>query len=384
VIFGFISIVTQYQNGALSTVAMHFNPLERLALGAYAFVTYLWKALVPVNLCCFYPYPAKSGGTLPVACYAYLVVAIALLFIGYRLLRKSRVGIFGLLFFMINILPVLQFLPVGNAMLADRYTYLPYLGLFMFTGWQVQHHFEGAGQQAQVVIGAICMVCISMLGYSSYQRCKVWYDSTSLWTDELKKEPTNVPVAYFNLGSIYYDRWYHATNRADRQTAFDSAFYLLKRTTELWPDSVAGYQPLGMLYLYKKNYDGADACFRTALHLSPSAAEYANYGNLLMKIGRPDEALKQFDTAIAENPALFAPYFNRGKILLAQNHRDAAIRDFSAAIALNPRYGELYYQRSFCDTQILGKGQALKDVEAAISLGFKNVDYVYYRCLKGQ
>jgi protein O-mannosyl-transferase len=142
--FGIKSMIDQKAFGSLATQNVHYNFFERLALGGYAFITYLWKAIIPVQLSCFYPYPPKTDNILPAYYYLYIVGALAVLF-GLWLLRRNKVVMFGAMFFLINIVLLLQFIPVGGAILADRYSYLPYIGLFFIGAWYVSVLFEPGG-----------------------------------------------------------------------------------------------------------------------------------------------------------------------------------------------------------------------------------------------
>ena len=227
VIFGIISLKTQSAVGTVNIQGLHYSALERMALGGYAMVTYLWKAVFPAHLCCFYPYPSKINGALPLTFYIYPVVVAALLFIVFKYARRSKIIIFGLLFFAVNICFLLQFIPVGSAIYADRYTYIPYLGLFLIAGWFVAPYFENLQKPFSRPVVVITLCCVISLGYFSYERCRVWYNPLSLWTDELKKEP-GVAAAYVSLGSVYYDLWQNATDPVEKQAMYDSAFYLMK------------------------------------------------------------------------------------------------------------------------------------------------------------
>jgi len=361
----------------------HYNIIDRIALGSYALITYLWKAVLPANLLCFYPYPTKSGGSLPVIFYVYPLIVAAIVFAMWKYARQNKVVVFGLLFFIVNIILLLQFIPVGEAIIADRYAYLPYLGLFLIAGGYISQWVDTkANKPSRYLVFGVAVLYVGCLGYYSHERCMVWYDSTSLWRDELEKEPERAPIAYDNLGFVYFDKWYNATDHFETKTYYDSALYLMSKSVELRPDSVGAYQGLAMLYYSKKNYAAAGYCYRTALRLKPSPEEHANYGNFLEKIGKSDSALMEYDIAISENPDMYAPYFNSGKILKRQNRWDEAMRDFNKAIEINPSYGENYYQRSFCDTQLGFKDLALKDIETALSLGYKKVDTAYYYSLK--
>ncbi len=141
VIFGIIAVKVQQSAGAMDMQKVHYNFIERIALGGYAFITYLWKAVIPAGLCNFYAYPQKTGGSLHILFYLYPLAAVAIVFLAWKYLRKNRTFVFGLLLFIAGIALLLQFIPVGDAILADRYTYLPYLGLFFIASWYVSEYF---------------------------------------------------------------------------------------------------------------------------------------------------------------------------------------------------------------------------------------------------
>ncbi len=380
-VFGVLSLADQAAVGTVNTRAAHYGALERVALGAYALITYLWKAVVPAHLCCFYPYPEKVNGSLPLVFYIYPLLLILAVFGAWKYGRKNKVVVFGLSFFILNIALLLQFIPVGNAILADRYTYIPYIGLFFVAGWFVSEYSARFKSLWQSPLGIASLIYIVALGYASNARCAVWYYPLSLWTDELQKEPDN-PIVYENLGSLYYDLWTNANDKDEKQMAFDSAFYLMKKSVALMPDSSDEYQALGMLYYKRHQKDSADWCFKTYVRLHPTPEDYANYGNFLVMMGDDDSAIVQYNVALAKNPDMYAPYLNLGAIALKRSKWDEAMKDFNAAISLNPRSGEAFYERSFCDTALVSKALALRDVEAAKSLGYSKVDSNFYNSLK--
>jgi tetratricopeptide (TPR) repeat protein len=379
VIFGMVAIRAQQAAGALDIDTVHYNFFERIGLAGYAFITYLWKAIIPVHLLCFYPYPDKVGGALPSAFYLYPLLALAGIFIVWKYARKNNVVVFGAGFFIVNIALVLQLVPVGEAIVAERYSYLSYTGLFFIAGWYFSE-FMGLAAKRKATYPAIALavVYLGILGYGSYGRSKVWYDSVSLWRDELKKEPEKVQLAYDNLSFVYFDRWENADNKQDRNIAFDSAFYLLRRTADLWPNHEAPYQALGMLYYSKKKYVESEASFRRSLELNPSGDAHANFGNFLVMIGKHDSAIRHFSIAIDQNPDMYAPYLNRGKLLKRLNNCIEATKDFTEAIELMPNLAEAYYERSSCYLQAGLRPLAVRDVQLAISLGYSYVDSAYY------
>ena len=421
VIFGIKSVADQHRFGALNTLGVKFNPLERFALGCYALITYLWKAVVPVSLSCFYPYPIKENDALPVSYYIYPLIFAVLLFVVFRFARKSKAVVFGLLFFLANIGLLLQFIPVGGAILADRYTYIPYVGLFFIVGWFVSLLLEKAAtKQLGYVAGGAVLAWSLSLGYLSSQRCNVWYNAVTLWTNEIEEHPT-VPNAYNNLGFYYKTKMAETVNPQEKKKYYDSSYNLLNKSISLQPSFVNPYISLGelertiglfpeakknyfkalslksddedanaylglaIIYAISNNLDSSSYCFHTALQMKENFPEaHSNYGNLLDMMHKNDSSLAQYAIAISQNPDMFEPFLNRGRELQRLNRCAEALQDFEHALELSPDNGEVYYSRSFCYFQQGNKSLALHDIEKAASLGFTQVDKAYYDKVKGQ
>lgn len=419
--FGIKSMMDQKAFGSLATQNVTYSFFERIALGGYAFITYLWKAVLPVGLSCFYPYPVKVDNAIPFQYYLFPVGALVLLGALWLFGRKNRVVMFGSLFFLVNIALLLQFLPVGGAILADRYSYLPYLGLFIMAGYFVSKFYNPqlkttAGYMALAITGAYALY----LGYQSNIRCRAWYDTTSLWRDEIEKQP-ETPNAYNNLGFNYFNRFNESVNQSERKVFYDSAFYLLHKAIALQPSFANPYISLGELQRAAGNYpdakkyyyegialkdkegtanaylglaitycithmfDSALICFRNATVEKGYFPEaHSNFGNYYDMLGMKDSALKEYGIAISQNPDMYAPYINRGRLLYRLSRCDEAMKDFARALEIVPDMGEVYYARSYCYAKNGNKTQALQDVERALSLGYTNIDKNYYQMLKGR
>ena len=422
-LFGILSIQAQDKIGALASLDVKFNPLERFALGAYALCTYLWKAVLPLGLSNFYPYPLKENGALPGSYYVYPVILIALVAALWRFGRKNNAVIFGVGFFMINIFLLLQFIPVGGAIISDRYGYVPYLGLFFMAGWFVSGFFEGSekSSRAKLALGVSLAYCLA-LGVMTNERSKDWHDSISLWTDDREKHP-EAPVAYFYLGQEYDTQYDAATEPKEKQTDLDSAYYYFVKAIEHKPDylnaiiclaelqrnmgqidlakanydkalkinnkSDGVYLGLGIVYTIKKQYDSAAYCFKTTIQLKPNFPEaHSNYANFLDIIGQTDSSLKEYATSIkmnagAQDAQAYIPYMNRARIYMVERGQfDAAINDYNKVIELKPEMGETYYLRSKCYFQKGNKTQARQDADKAIALGYPKVEQSYIQQLK--
>ncbi len=442
VAFGIKSMLDQKKFGSLNTLNVDYNPLERICLGAYALVTYLWKAIVPIGLANYYPYPDKVGKSLPALFFIYPVIVIAALglftkFVLWPVIASFRadkttetdtktknndVLIFGVFFFFINIILLLQFIPVGGAIVAERYSYIAYLGLFIMAGWYVSAYFETGGNRSlgNVVLGAVLVYSL-VLGYLSNERCKVWYDTTTLWTDEIRKEPDHAPNAYNNLGFNYFNKYNESVNPADRKRYYDSSYMLLSKAIQLQPTFVNPYISIGellrtagnfpdakwhyykalslksfdedanaylglaIIYAISHNFDSSKFCFKECLRLKPYFPEaVSNYGNLLDMTGQHDSALVWYGIAVNQNPDMYAPYLNRGRSLQRMHRCEEAMKDFDKSLSLSPDNGEVHYAMSFCYAQKDNKAMALKEIQKAVSLGFTQIDKNYYAAMGGR
>jgi protein O-mannosyl-transferase len=267
-------------------------------------------------------------------------------------------------------------------------------------------------------VGTVCAYTL-YLGTLTTERCKDWYDTASLWRDEIEKQPI-APNAWNNLGFHYFNRFNESVDDAERRMCYDSSYYLLTTAIALDKKFVNPLVSLGELqrgagkyqeakvYYYKaltmkdkegnanawlglaityaitRNLDSSGICFRNAIAVKPYFPEvHSNYGNYFDMKGITDSALVHYGIAISQNPDMYAPWLNRGRLYQRIKRCDEAMRDFEKALSLNPDMGEIYYSRSYCHTASGNKAAALQDVEHALQLGFKRIDPAYYQMLKG-
>lgn len=414
-VFGIIAIRSQQTAGAMAMQKIEYNALERFSLGGYALITYLWKALVPATLRCLYHYPQKNGGSIDFIFYLYPVIVITFIVLIWKYLRHHRSVIFGLLFFLLHIALLLQFIQVGEAIVAERYSYIPYIGLFFIAGKMVSWLYE-TRENIRTGLFVGTTVYIGCLGYMSAERCKVWYDEVTLWRDEIEKEPQLAIQAYNNLAYIYYTKWMHTDAPEEKAMYYDSSLQLFSKAMALDPKFVNPYLGLGevlrnagkyeeakliyfegvrnnpsesdlfvglaILHYVQRNMDSAGHYFRATLNAKESAEAYGNYANYLEMTGKFDSALLMFGKAISMTRTNYVPYMNRGILHKKLNRWDEARKDLNEAMRINPDEGEIYYHLSFCDTQKHNYTLALKDVEKARSLGYNKVENEYYTLLK--
>src|SRR3989339_477012 len=204
-IFGIITIFAQRsiknikEGQVLTFFDIVFNVCNEL-------IFYITKLFLPLNLSAVYPFLERIGGMFSKIFSISPIIIIILVLAVYFSKKHTKKIIFGSLFFLLTLLPVLNIIPIGRVIPADRYTYIPFLGLFYILGEGIFYFYTQKTQNIiRVLILVLLIAVIPILSYLTYQRCKVWKDSLTLMSDVIKKYPDTVTVSYNNRGNSYRD-----------------------------------------------------------------------------------------------------------------------------------------------------------------------------------
>ncbi len=313
-VFGIMTLYGQSMTGAVRYTTMipaHF----KLFFGFYGALMYLYKSVVPLNLCAFYPYPAINAA-LPAIFYLSALVMITLAVLFYFVFRRNRLIIFSGLFFIVNLGLVLQFYPVGSAVMADRYTYIPLIGLFLAAGFCFQRWVDrSSGKPAPLAIGLLIMVSV-VLTALSFRQAATWENSAVLWDQAIRAEPSS--KAYTNRGVLYL--------KADRK---DKALEMFNEAILLNKGERDALINRGDLYFADKNFTLAIADYNECLAVFPEEQQsIQNRGAAYAAIGKTDLALEDMNLALKLNPLSKNGYANRALLEQALNRHQAAIDDF--------------------------------------------------------
>lgn len=361
-LFGIIAIIAQ---GSTEAVADHtrFSFFHRIVFASCSFLSYLGKLLLPVNLSAFYPYPVRSGDLIPGSMYLCLVIIIALIAVMFYSFRRSGNLFFGLGFFTVTIFLVLQLLPVGNAMMADRYSYIPSIGIFFLAGVGVKFMWDKGYRN---VSGTLLIAFTIFFGVQTFVRCAVWKDDLTLWNDVIKKDPA-VEYAYNNRGIVLMN-----------QERYDESVSDFSRAIELNPVYPIVFLNRGIARIRQNKYAEAIADFDKAIELKPENPDaWFNRGVALRNVGRNEEALQDFQRTLELKPQFPMAYYNRGTLNMNRKHYSEAINDFTSAIKTDSAFADSYLNRGVAYMIGNKKKEALQDFNRAIDLkpGFINAYY---------
>ncbi len=406
VVFGIISIKAQQGVEAIQSEKV-FPIVDRAFFSSYAFLAYIGKMFLPLDLCNFYPYPVQSNGYFQLIWYVYPVILAALLLVIFIYGRKNKELMFGFLFYASAIFLLIQLLPVGTAIIADRYSYIAYFGLFFIIGSFYTSVVNGRIKWLNSLKGImpfIVAVWVIWLVTVTRARCEVWKNTESLWRDAIEKQP-DLSSAYNNLGFELYS-----------QGKYDEAVPLFIKSIKLLPTFDLPYSNLGQIYrlegkndlalteynkaitlnpktpqtyvsravvyCIKNKLDSAGADFAMALKLDPNLAEaYSNRGNYDDMRGKYDSALADYSKAIELKPEMAEAYENRAQAYIRHKNYDAGIADLNTYLQLKPESADAYMKRSSAYFEKKDYKNALSDANQAQSMGLK-VDPNYLENLK--
>jgi len=404
VAFGIVAVLAQRESKAIQDIP-DYTFLHRLLFASYALFTYVWKFFVPVNLSAFYPYPIK--GTIPVSYCVGLVATLLLIAAVVFLFRESRWMWFGLLVFGVNIALLLQLLPVGSAVVAERYTYLAYVGLIIALGYVLMNGLPVGEKGYKVPRNASLAVASAMLVFFAYQtnaRIRVWHDSEKLWTNVLEQY-AYAPNAHNNLGSYYQKNnepalaLHHFNVALSYQSDFpealinrsdiyrvngklDSAIADCSHAIRLDPHYEGAYMNRGIARSIAGQYDSAYNDFDHVIAINPNNARaYGNRGNLNDMRGNYEQALADYNRALLLNPEYNEVYGNRARTLAHLHRYDEALADLDKAVADNPQNPEPYALRADVHNSLGRYREALEDVTTAQQLG-KPINPAFVALLK--
>jgi protein O-mannosyl-transferase len=389
-IFGILAILAQSSSLTEQRLVTH-SFLERILFAFYNITSYLYKLILPYNLACFYGYPPpdKMGGI-----YLGAILAVIMLVFVFVRYRANRIIMFGTFFFLVTIFIVIQILPIGNAIIADRYTYIPYIGLFFIIGMLLELLIAKKAKLGRF-IKVLIVVQLLVFGTFSFIQAETWKNNETLWKHALKINPEE-GIALNNLGATYlvnkeYDKAIEYLNKAvqNRNTysevyraytnlgkAYaeserqDEAIQNYNMAVSIAPAFMDAVFDRGLSYTSMGKYDSAIADFTTIVtKIQPRHAEsYYSRAIAYNKKQMPDSAIADYTKAIEIRQDYGEAYVNRGNIYFNKGDQDQAIANYIMALKFIPDDGKTYLNRSFAYFRKNDYGDALEDAQKAISL----------------
>ena len=367
----FFSIINIHFQGS-SSVAL-INYFKHILVFCHNILFYFYKIIIPLNLSCFYPYPDSFEYALPIFFLISPAIIAGLVILIILTKKVTHKIIFGALFFIITILPVSQVIPlIAPAIAADRYTYIPAIGLFYIAGiifFWLYNDFKKLATAR--VISVICLIVgLFLYSFLSYKRCQIWKDSITLWNDVLKKYPES-PLAYNNRGNAY-----------NLLGEYSKAVDDFNKAIEFNPELELSYFNRGTVYERLELYDKAIADFTTALNIQPNfAMGYVDRGSIYCRIGEYEKAYNDLTRALQLKPNLVEAYYNLGVLFFRLNNYNLALEHYYHALSIDPYFTVVYISRADIYFISGDYGRAIEDYTKALEIDSLNVDAYYNRAV---
>jgi tetratricopeptide (TPR) repeat protein len=289
--------------------------------------------------------------------WIYPAVAAGLVVFAIHVVRRRPLAAFGLLFFMANIAFVLQLIPVGGAIMADRYTYVASFGtcLVLASAWAAIGRSRSAARVGAAVLGAYVLT----LAVLTYERCAVWKDSLTLWNDVLAKYPHAVP-ALNNRGRARYAA-------GDIQGAIADFTEILQ-----WlPNDPRYLCSRGAARLRFGDLQGAKADFTGVIDAGSvmRTEAYVSRGSIARRLGDLTGAIADFTGAIAVDSHSAVAWSRRADAKYAQGDVPGAIGDYDRVLELQPGDAGAWFARGKAHIEVGQLARACADLEQAGRLG---------------
>jgi len=334
-IIGVLGIIIIYRVGLKTEGFLKINETEsltgRLFYGLYALGGYIFKFITPIQQSALYIRPQATGVFKVLIYFLNPFILLLLAFLIYKTRHYTRAIVFGSLFFLVNIIFLLQIFAVGIAFFADRYTYIPYIGLFFITGWSAEQIIRKKPQVKNTTITVLTIFSLILM-IVTYNRCKIWKNGVTLWSDVIGQYPDQNIIPYTNRGIAYTSigEWENAITDFNKVISLD-------------PKNAGVYTDRGFVYGIVGQPEDAIADFSRALEIDPKNAKaYQNRGVAYENIGQPDRAIADFLKTIEIEPKYIKAYVNLGLIYLQQKKFDKAIEISLQGLKIDPHTAELY------------------------------------------
>jgi lipoprotein NlpI len=312
---GLMTLMAQRLDGSVGSLD-RFPLAERVANAVISYATYLIKAAWPTRLAVFYPYDPESLSLERLIGSAALLVAITLLVIARA--KRSPYLLAGWLWYMGTLVPVIGLLQVGEQARADRYTYVPLVGIFVMVVWTVSD-WAGKSRYRRIALSLVSVGVILALMSAARSQVVLWKDNTTLFEHALSVTKRNHVAHYMIAGELMA--------RGDR----DGAISHYTAAIEYKPDWAGARNNLAVLFEQEGRLDDAIEQYRAALEDMPRyALAHNNLGVLLAKKGRYAEAVSHYEAALLIDPAFADAHKNLGLLLLQQGRTQEGLRHLFA------------------------------------------------------
>jgi len=351
-VFSILTIYTQPDKSA-----DHFPFVSLLANAIVSFVVYLGKTFYPHNMAVYYPFHPHMPLWQVIGAILLIIVISAAVILTAKRLPFLFTGWFWYAITIAPVLGIIQISMTAPYAMADRYHYLPSIGLAVGLAWGIPVLFNRDDVRKNILLPA-GMIFIAILSLMTWQQCRHWKNSIALWIHTVQVTDNNY-LALNNLGNALYDRG-----------KIKDAIYYYNEALRINPDYDKVYFSRGNAYHSLGQYQLAIADYSEAIRINPAYAKaYFNRGTICGETGQYQQALNDFSEAIRLKPDYKEAYINRGSMYNDIGLYQNAIENYSEAIELNPDNADFYINRAIIYLSQGINNRGCPDLHKACHLG---------------
>jgi len=364
-----ISFITLY--APQSSSAGYYPLSSRIANAIVSFVKYLEKTFWPYDLAVFYPFSIQIPAWHVMGAAVLIIIITTVVILIMKRLPCLFVGWF---WFVITIAPVIGIIQISVSTpyaMADRYHYLPSIGLAVILAWGIPALMNNEKIKIRILF-PVAVALLIITAAVSWRQCSYWENSTSLFSHALKVTNDNY-MAHNNLGIALYAEG----KMMEAISHYDAAIGMK-------PDDAEPYYNRGTIYANQNNYQPALDDFNSAIKIRPDYADaYNNRGNLYNKRGKYQLAINDYDQAINLKSRDGEIYYNRAIAFHNMGKYELAVENYTTAIIYDPFDSECYNNRGASYVKLGRYKKAVDDLNKAVSLNpdyadaFMNLAFVY-------
>ena len=327
VISSCLTFMAQQSSGAVKPLES-FSLTVRIANAFVSYASYVVKAIWPHNLTVFYPH---SGNTLPLwQVFGAILLVGGASVLAIRSLKKYPYIAVGLFWYLGTLVPVIGLIQVGDQAMADRYTYIPLIGLFIIVSWGFSDLLTN-WRYRKIVLTLFAVIILSVLAVSTFFQLGYWRSSVALFERAVSITENNC-LAHNNLGAALLEKGNH-----------DKAVLHIKESLRIEPGCKAALYNLGAALSYQGKLDEAVLHYNDVLKINPEdAIVHNNLADVLSVQGKLDEAVLHYNEALKIDPDYAGAHGGFGSLLAKRKKYKEAMFHFTEAIRINPDYAEAY------------------------------------------
>ncbi len=298
---------------------LNFSLIDQFVNVPVALLTYLEKILFPHNLAVFYPFSTQiSSGQAMGASLFILIISLTIIV----MVKRMPFFFTGWLWYIITILPVIGIIQIGEHAMADRYTYLPSIGISVMLAWGVPF-FLRSGDTQKTILFSSSIAFLVVLAFLSWMQCHYWKNAKEIWNHALQVTKHNY-IAHQSVASALF-----------AEGKYEEALFHSNEAIRLYPVFSKGYNTRGLVYFKLGQYQQAIKDYNEVIRLEPNYADaFNNRGVAHLHLGQYQQAIKDYNTAIKIEPHYADAYNNRGLAHFLQAENDLGCRDVLMGCAL--------------------------------------------------